>query len=103
MDAINQPLLDVRDLSVAFHQPSGVTTIPTNALLIRAEGPRVAAVGEDSKVHLRAVRLGRNYGEAIEVLDGVSEKDRLVLNPPDSLNDGDTVSVIAPSKDEKKK
>jgi len=76
-------------------QPSGVTTIPTNALMIRAEGPRVAAVGADSKVHLRAVRVGRNYGEAIEVLNGVGEKDRLVLNPPDSLNDGDVVSVIA--------
>jgi hypothetical protein len=46
-------------------------------------------------VHLRAVRVGRNYGEAIEVLNGVGEKDRLVLNPPDSLNDGDVVSVIA--------
>ena len=85
-------------------QPSGVTTIPTNALLIRAEGPRVAAVGADSTVHLRPVRIGRNYGEAIEVLDGVSDRDRLVLNPPDSLNDGDQVSVIAdaPKKDTKK-
>jgi RND family efflux transporter MFP subunit len=85
-------------------QPSGVTTIPTNALMIRAEGPRVAAVGVDSKVHLRAVRVGRNYGEAIEVLDGVGDTDRLVLNPPDSLNDGDPVSVIADApKAEKKK
>lgn len=84
-------------------QPSGVMTIPTNALMIRAEGPRVAAVGADNKVHLRPVRVGRNYGEAIEVLDGVSGKDRLVLNPPDSLNEGDEV-VIAPAsaKDNKK-
>jgi len=83
-------------------QPSGVTTIPTNALMIRAEGPRVAAVGADSKVHLRVVRVGRNYGEAIEVLDGVDNKDRLVLNPPDSLNDGDLVSVIADAPKAKK-
>ena len=89
-------------------QPSGVTTIPTNALMIRAEGPQVAAVGPDGKVHLRPVRVGRNYGEAIQVLDGVGDKDRLVLNPPDSLNDGDAVSVIvdapkAERKAEKKK
>jgi RND family efflux transporter MFP subunit len=84
-------------------QPSGVTTIPTNALLIRSEGPSVAAVGADSKVRLRPVRVGRNYGEAIEVLDGVTETDRLVLNPPDSLNDGDEVFVIVPAKEEKKK
>ena len=85
-------------------QPSGVTTIPTNALMIRAEGQRVAAVGADNKVHLRPVRVGRNYGEAIEVLDGVTPADRLVLNPPDSLNDGDEVSVIADAqkKDAKK-
>jgi len=81
-------------------QPSGVTTIPTNALLIRAEGPRVAAVGADNKVSLRAVRVGRNYGEAIEVLDGVTESDRLILNPPDSLNEGDEVAV-APTEEKK--
>jgi RND family efflux transporter MFP subunit len=82
-------------------QPSGVTTIPTNALLIRAEGPRVAAVGADNKVSLRPVRVGRNYGEAIEVLDGVTESDRLVLNPPDSLNDGDEVAVAAATEEKK--
>ena len=76
-------------------QPSGVMTIPTNALMIRAEGPRVAAVGADGRVSLRAVRVGRNYGQSIEVLDGTSETDRLVLNPPDSLNEGDMVTVIA--------
>lgn len=85
-------------------QPSGVMTIPTNALMIRAEGPRVAAVGADGRVHLRAVRIGRNYGESIEVLDGTTENDRLVLNPPDSLSEGDLVSVVAArDKEEKKK
>jgi len=77
--------------------PSGVMTIPTNALMIRAEGTRVAAVGADSRVQLRAVRVGRNYGESIEILDGVAAGERLVLNPPDSLNEGDEVSVIVPA------
>ena len=78
--------------------PSGVMTIPTNALMIRAEGMRVAAVGADSRVQLRAVRVGRNYGEAIEILDGIAAGERLVLNPPDSLNDGDEVSVAETKK-----
>jgi multidrug efflux pump subunit AcrA (membrane-fusion protein) len=85
-------------------QPSGVMTIPTNALMIRAEGPRAAAVGADGRVSLRPLRIGRNYGQSIEVLDGVTEADRLVLNPPDSLNEGDTVTVVAArDKEEKKK
>ena len=72
---------------------SGALTIPTNVLLFRPEGPRVAAVGADGKVSLRAVKIGRNFGEAIEVLDGLAATDQVVLNPPDSLNDGDRVVI----------
>ncbi|HEY2254165.1 MAG TPA: efflux RND transporter periplasmic adaptor subunit [Variovorax sp.] len=68
-------------------------TIPANALLFRAEGTRVALVDGDGHVHLRPVTVGRNYGETVEVLDGLAAADRLILNPSDSLNDGDTVSV----------
>ena len=101
---INLPNKDGVLLPGAFVQvalellPSGVMTIPTNALMIRAEGMRVAAVGADNRVQLRAVRVGRNYGEAIEILDGISAGERLVLNPPDSLNDGDEVSVAETKK-----
>ena len=101
---INLPNKDGVLLPGAFVQvalellPSGVMTIPTNALMIRAEGMRVAAVGADSRVQLRAVRVGRNYGEAIEILDGIAAGERLVLNPPDSLNDGDEVSVAETKK-----
>jgi RND family efflux transporter MFP subunit len=72
---------------------AGALTVPTNVLLFRGEGPRVAAVGADGKIALRPVKIGRNYGEMIEILDGVGPSDRLVLNPPDSLNDGDAVFV----------
>jgi RND family efflux transporter MFP subunit len=72
---------------------TGALTVPTNVLLFRGEGPRVAAVGADGKVQLRAVKIGRNFGEVIEILEGVGASDKLVLNPPDSLNDGDTVVV----------
>lgn len=68
-------------------------TIPANALLFRAEGTRVALVGPDGKVSLKPVTVGRNYGETVEVLDGVAIADRLVLNPSDSLTDGDVVAV----------
>ncbi|MFN2646497.1 MAG: efflux RND transporter periplasmic adaptor subunit [Burkholderiales bacterium] len=72
---------------------TGALTVPTNVLLLRGEGPRVAAVGADGKVQLRAVKIGRNYGQMIELLDGVGPNDNLVLNPPDSLNDGDPVII----------
>jgi RND family efflux transporter MFP subunit len=74
-------------------QGTGALTVPTNVLLLRGEGPRVAAVGDDGKVSLRAVRIGRNFGQAVEILEGVEANDKLVLNPADSMNDGDTVVI----------
>ena len=46
MDAINQPLLDVRDLSVAFHQPSGRSTAVDHISFEIKRGECVALVGE---------------------------------------------------------
>ena len=73
---------------------SGIV-VPTNVLLFRAEGTRVAVVDGASKIHLKPVTLGRNLGETIEVVDGVSTGDRLVVNPSDSLGEGDAVALAA--------
>ncbi|WP_420991578.1 efflux RND transporter periplasmic adaptor subunit [Cupriavidus sp. 30B13] len=68
---------------------------PSNALLFRGEGTRVAVVDAQGKVTLRPVSLGRYYGTTVEVLDGLGLQDRLVLNPSDSIANGDRV-VMAP-------
>ena len=69
-------------------------TIPANALMIRGDGLRVAVVDASGVVRLRGVKVGRNYGESMELIDGVTAKDQLVLNPSDSLTEGDRVSVV---------
>ena len=71
---------------------------PTNALLFRASGTMLAVVDAQGRVTLRKVSVGRNYGAEFEVLDGISETERLVLNPPDWMADGQTV-VVAPSQE----
>jgi RND family efflux transporter MFP subunit len=68
-------------------------TLPGNALLFRAEGPQVGVVGPDGKVELRSVKLGRDFGQTVEILSGVTPKDRVILNPSDSLSSGVTVRV----------
>jgi RND family efflux transporter MFP subunit len=67
--------------------------VPANVLLIRAEGIRVAVLDRQGQVRLRPVRIGRNLGETVEVLDGVNPDDVLVLNPSDSIADGDKVAL----------
>ena len=77
---------------------SGAITVPANALLFRGEGARVALVDARGRVRLQAVTLGRNGGDTIEVTEGVTPRDRIVLNPPDGLADGDTVRVAQSGK-----
>ena len=68
-------------------------SVPVNALLFRAEGPRAAVVGSDNKVHLRPVTIGQDYGTEVEILNGLEANDSIVLNPSDSLEDGQPVNV----------
>jgi RND family efflux transporter MFP subunit len=75
--------------------PSGTVMVPFNALLFRGEGVRVAAVDAKGTVHIRPVRLGRNFGDSVEILEGLQGGERLVVNPADSLAEGDQVQVVA--------
>jgi multidrug efflux pump subunit AcrA (membrane-fusion protein) len=54
-------------------------------------------VGADNKVQLRPIAIGRDYGTTLEVLQGVGPEDRIIINPADSLEDGQTVNVAADS------
>src|SRR5882757_9081560 len=67
--------------------------VPVNALLFRSEGLRAVVIGEDHKTHLRPLTIGRDYGTALEVLQGLRPDDWIVLNPPDSLDEGIQVNV----------
>ncbi len=66
-------------------------SVPVNALLFRSEGTRAAVVGSDGKVHLKPVVIGRDYGTDVEILGGLDPSDSIVLNPSDSLEEGEPV------------
>lgn len=72
-------------------------TVPVNAMLFRSEGPRVAVVGQDGKVQLRPISIGRDYGATLEILDGVTKDDTVIINPADSIENGQKVNVAQPS------
>jgi RND family efflux transporter MFP subunit len=70
--------------------------VPTNVLLFRPDGTRIALVDAGGKVHLTTVKLGTDFGTSVEVLGGLNASDRIVLNPADSLADGDVVTLSEP-------
>jgi len=69
-------------------------SVPVNALLFRAEGPRAAVVGADGKIRLKPVTIGRDYGTEVEILGGLDPNESIVLNPSDSLEEGQAVNVV---------
>ncbi len=68
-------------------------TIPFNATLFRAEGLTVAAV-RDGRVQLLPVTVGHDYGNALEIVSGLTGDEQLIVNPSDSIADGQQVRVV---------
>jgi membrane fusion protein, multidrug efflux system len=72
-------------------------TIPVNAMLFRAQGPQVAVVDSNGKVHLHPITIGRDFGATLEILGGIEVSDQIVINPSDSLEEGQQVHVVKPN------
>jgi RND family efflux transporter MFP subunit len=67
--------------------------VPANAFLFRTEGPQVATIENQDHVHWQNIRVGRDFGDRIEVLDGLKENTKVVMNPTDDLREGIQVEV----------
>jgi membrane fusion protein, multidrug efflux system len=83
---------------LALNQQVQRLTLPSNALLFRAEGPRAAVVGADSKVELRPIAIGRDFGNTVEIISGLQPADAVVVSPSDSLENGQVVRIAQGSK-----
>jgi hypothetical protein len=53
----------------------------------------VATIENKDRIHWRNIRVGRDFGDRIEVLDGVKENTKVVMNPTDDLREGIQVEV----------
>jgi RND family efflux transporter MFP subunit len=70
-------------------------SLPINAILFRPDGSMAAVVGTDNRINLKKITIGRDFGNALEILDGVTPTDRVVINPPDALEQGEEVNIAA--------
>jgi RND family efflux transporter MFP subunit len=72
--------------------------IPVSALIVRGDQSYVAAVGDDSLVKFRSVRLAGTDGDTVAIADGVQPGDRLAINLPPEVADGSRIQPILASK-----
>src|SRR5947207_14170939 len=67
--------------------------VPANAFLFRTEGPQIATITKDNRIHWQKIHVGRDFGTQLEVLDGLAENTKVVMNPTDDLAEGIQVQV----------
>jgi multidrug efflux pump subunit AcrA (membrane-fusion protein) len=88
---------------VHFRLPTDAATfrLPVNTLIFRSDGLRVAIV-KNGTVSLIPISLGRDFGSSVEVVSGLTGSEIVIVNPPDSLTDGQAVTVT-PSEPAKRR
>jgi RND family efflux transporter MFP subunit len=67
--------------------------IPSNTMIFRQQGPQVGVVDESGVVHLKSIKISRDLGTKLEISDGIDETDQIIVNPSDSLTDGQKVRI----------
>jgi multidrug efflux pump subunit AcrA (membrane-fusion protein) len=75
--------------------------IKGDALVVRSNGPQVAIVEPDHTIHFQTVTFGRDYGDKIEILSGLTAGQQLAVNPGDSIQEHAKVTPVtlaAPKK-----
>jgi RND family efflux transporter MFP subunit len=75
--------------------PANLVTIPSTALVTGNQDTQVAALDGNNKVVLKSVQLGRDLGDSVEIIAGLTPSDRIINNPPETLVAGDAVRVAA--------
>lgn len=77
--------------------PSGPPSVilPVSALIFRSQGLQAGVVENGDRAELKDIVVGRDFGNEVEVVSGVTRKDLVILNPPDSLISGEMVRVVS--------
>jgi membrane fusion protein, multidrug efflux system len=81
------------EISLKDNSTEPSLTLPSDTLLFRAQGLQVGVVRPDNTVELRSVHVGRDFGQNVEILGGVTAADRVITNPTDSLVSGAKVRI----------
>ena len=62
--------------------------VPASAILFRTDGAQVAVVQPDNTLHLQKIVVGRDYGDRVEILQGVDDGATILAAPGDTAREG---------------
>ena len=94
----NNALLPGAYVEVAMQIALGNSLIvPTNTLIFGAGGPFIAVIDQDNRAQKKKVTLGVDFGNQVEIRSGINADDQIILNPMDSLVNGQVVVPQSPA------
>ena len=85
-------------VTLDLSEPRPVLRLPATALQLGAHGPRVALVDEKHKLHFQPVQVGEDHGTEVEIVNGLSVEDQVVLFVPAGVSDDTQVEVMEPKR-----
>jgi RND family efflux transporter MFP subunit len=95
MDNTDEALLagGYTEAHLLFPVNKNMVRLPVNTLIFRANGMQIATIDGDNKVLLKSITIGRDFGDAVEVVAGLQIGESIIINPPDSIFTGEKVRV----------
>jgi RND family efflux transporter MFP subunit len=81
-------------ITLQVNDNTGILTIPADSLIFQREGTTVGVVDADSKVEIRKITIGLDLGDKLQISQGLTATDQVILNPSDSLANGMTVKIL---------
>ncbi len=85
------------EVTLSGAHPDLALTVPASAVIFRNNGAQVAVVQPDSTLRLQKISVGRDYGDRLEILQGVREGETIVATPGDAARDGTHIVPVEPS------
>jgi RND family efflux transporter MFP subunit len=82
------------NVDLSGSSPNPPLVVPAAAILFRRDGAQVAIVAPDHTVHLQKVTVGRDYGDRVEILQGIAEGTTIVAAPGDAAREGATIVPV---------
>ncbi|PJD93010.1 MAG: efflux transporter periplasmic adaptor subunit [Parachlamydia sp.] len=83
------------EVTFKMHPEEDSFIVPADAVIIRADGTQIAILDPENKAHIKSVHIGRDFGKTMEVLEGLQENDRVIINPTEKIREGIQVNVVS--------
>lgn len=86
---------------IPFENKNKMLLIKNSSLVTSKDGTRVLTVDDNGILHFKNIVIGKDFGDVVEIKNGLTENDKIVVNCNDNLTDGQKVLSKVVQKSEK--